>query len=153
MHTCKDCQQTCVWDSMSLYYMQLISKPCIAVKSFEFSLSMFSARKKLPLKKPSALFKGSVSPNFIGTPVGWKCFIKSMAITTYNNYSKYFFTRTLFIHWIPVLSSTGQIVEDGKGLNLEKITQHFQAWVQYILLIPKMKLFLGKFIWYCLFGW
>lgn len=44
-----------------------------------------------------------------------------------------FFTRTLFIHRIPVLSSTGQIVEDAKGLNLEKISQHFQVWVHYIL--------------------
>lgn len=93
MHTCKDCQQTCVWDSMSLYYMQLISKPCTAVKSFEFSLSTFSATKKIPLKKPSALFKGSVSRNFIGTPVGWKCFIKSMAMKTCNNYSKIFFYK------------------------------------------------------------
>lgn len=43
------------------------------------------------------------------------------------------------------MSSKGQIAEDGKGLNLERISQHFQVWVQYMYFLnPQNEALMGK---------
>lgn len=39
------------------------------------------------------------------------------------------FTRTLLVYWIKFLSSAAQDDKDEKGLKLEKIGPHFQAWM------------------------